>query len=61
MSSDRCYRAKLPKDVILQELKGNSGSQFDPVYVKHMINMMEDGTAERIQLEKVQGVDITIL
>ena len=61
MSSDRCYRPRLPKDVILEELRKNSGTQFDPEYVSYMIAMMEDGTADRIHDLKVEGADITVL
>lgn len=61
MSSDRCYRPRLSKDVILEELRKNSGTQFDPEYVGHMIAMMEDGTADRIHDLKVEGADITVL
>lgn len=61
MSSDRCYRPKLPKEVILEELRQNSGTQFDPEYVGHMIAMMEDGTADRIREVKAEGADITVL
>lgn len=43
MNSDRCYRKRLPKDVILEELKKNAGTQFDPTIVKYMIDMIEDG------------------
>ncbi len=42
MSSDRCYRKGLPKDIILEELKKNSGKQFDPDIVIHMIHMLEN-------------------
>lgn len=61
MSSDRCYHPSLPKEEILDELRQNSGSQFDPEYVGHMIAMMEDGTADRIREVKVEGADITAL
>lgn len=61
MSSDRCYRPRLPREVVLEELQKNNGSQFDPDYVRHMIDMMEDGTADTIQLLKVEEPDITIL
>ncbi len=33
MSSDRPYRKALPPDQVLQEIKRNTGSQFDPVVV----------------------------
>lgn len=43
MNSDRCYRKRLPKEVILNELKENAGTQFDPEIVRHMIKMVESG------------------
>ena len=61
MSSDRCYRPHLEKEVIFEELRKNSGTQFDPEYVAHMIAMMEDGTADRIRAIKAEGADITVL
>lgn len=61
MSSDRCYRPRLPREAIVEELKKNSGTQFDPEYVGHMIAMMEDGTADRIREIKSEGADITAL
>lgn len=42
MSSDRCYRKGLPKKIILEELKKNTGTQFDPDIVIHMIDMLEN-------------------
>ena len=61
MSSDRCYRPRLEKEVIFEELRKNTGTQFDPEYVGHMIAMMEDGTADRIHEIKAEGADITVL
>lgn len=43
MNSDRVYRERLPKETILEELKKNSGTQFDPEIVKYMIEMIEEG------------------
>ena len=43
MSSDRCYRAHLTKDVILSELRSNKGTQFDPKIAQIMIDMIENG------------------
>ena len=45
MSSVRCYRKTLSYDYILQQLRDNSGTQFDPEIVKHMISMVEEGYA----------------
>lgn len=48
MSSNRCYRRHLPKDVILSELHNNSGTQFDPDIVLYMIDMINDGFVDTI-------------
>lgn len=42
MNSDRCYRKRLPMDVIRKELQENSGKQFDPEVVKHMIRIIDE-------------------
>ena len=43
MNSDRVYRERLPKEKILEELKKNAGTQFDPEIVKYMIEIIEEG------------------
>lgn len=48
MSSNRCYRPHLHKEKILSELEVNSGTQFDPDIVIHMINMINDGFTDKI-------------
>ncbi len=45
MSSRRCYRNSLSYDFIMDELKRNSGIQFDPEILKYMIAMVEEGYA----------------
>ncbi len=45
MSSNRCYRRVLPREVIEAELRRVSGTQLDPNIVPHMLDMIEDGTA----------------
>lgn len=47
MNSDRVYRSRLPKEKILDELKKNAGTQFDPEIVIYMIEMIEDGFTDR--------------
>lgn len=42
MASDRCYRPHLLKDVIINELKNNSGTQFDPNIAKIAIEMIQN-------------------
>ena len=44
MSSDRVYRKSLSEKVIIEELNKNSGTQFDPEVVPHMLDMIKDGT-----------------
>ncbi len=41
MNSDRPYRKKLSKDKILNELKDQSGKQFDPEVVKALISVLD--------------------
>ncbi len=43
MNSDRCYRPHLSPDVIKKELKGNSGTQFDPDVVECALELIEEG------------------
>lgn len=43
MNSDRVYRERLPKEKILEELKKNAGTQFDPEIVKYMIEIIQEG------------------
>ncbi|MGN0686700.1 MAG: HD domain-containing phosphohydrolase [Oscillospiraceae bacterium] len=44
MSSDRCYRKALDKDVITEEFIRCSGTQFDPDIVPYILEMIEEGT-----------------
>lgn len=46
MNSKRCYRDKLPKDIIIKELEDNKGKQFDPRFVDCMLKLIEDGKVE---------------
>lgn len=48
MNSDRCYRKKLPIEKIKSELEENSGKQFDPHIVKYMLDMINEGVAEKL-------------
>jgi|GEM_PF-274039 len=43
MISDRPYRKALPEEVALNELKTNSGTQFDPIVVEAFIKAYEKG------------------
>jgi hypothetical protein len=46
MTSDRPYRAALPNDVALRELRENAGTQFDPAVVHALLEEM--GVAEPV-------------
>jgi len=43
MTSDRCYRKHLPKEVVRSEIEKGRGSQFDPKVVDIMLSIMDDG------------------
>jgi hypothetical protein len=43
MTSTRSYRKALPLQVVIEELRKNAGSQFDPELVDTMIELVESG------------------
>ena len=43
MNSNRCYRQKLTKEVIIDELIKNKGKQFDPEIVEHILKLIKQG------------------
>ncbi len=43
MDSNRCYRRRLSRDVILSELETNKGTQFDPKIAQLTIDMINNG------------------
>ncbi len=45
MSSTRCYRPRLDIEVVVDELKRCSGTQFDPEIVKVLLVLIEEGVA----------------
>lgn len=44
MNSNRCYRKRLAKDEIMEQLQSNKGTQFDPKLVDILLGMLADGT-----------------
>lgn len=46
MNSKRCYRDKLPKEVILSELENNKNKQFDEKIVEKLLELIEEGKIE---------------
>ena len=51
MTSARCYRPLLDRDIVESELRSCSGKQFDPKIAQVMLDMMEDGSAEALAEE----------
>ena len=45
MTSDRCYRPGMPREVAIEELRKNSGTQFDPEIVPFMLKILEEKNA----------------
>lgn len=43
MNSKRCYRDRLPKEIIMKELIDNKGKQFDPGLLDIMIDLINKG------------------
>lgn len=42
MSSRRSYRDVLPREKVYHEVKKGKGTQFDPVFAKIMLTMIEE-------------------
>lgn len=43
MNSNRCYRPRLTREIIIDEIKNNAGSQFDPHIAKVFLKLIESG------------------
>lgn len=43
MTTDRVYRAALPLEEAVQELTRNAGTQFDPVVIDALVEVVEEG------------------
>ena len=46
MNSNRCYRSRLSREVILEELEKNKGKQFDPEIVEHILKLIKQGVVK---------------
>ena len=44
MTSNRSYRAPLPQEVVMAEIRNGSGTQFDPHFAAIMLRMIEEDT-----------------
>ncbi|MBQ1832167.1 MAG: HD domain-containing protein, partial [Treponema sp.] len=51
MSSTRPYRKKMSMDVIIQEIKDCTGSQFDPTVTKAFLDLYEEGAFDNLKTE----------
>lgn len=49
MSSDRCYRNRLPYNKIIEELTTNAGRQFDPDVVACMLELLKTSSLQTIE------------
>ena len=43
MNSNRCYRPRLTREVIIEELEKSKGRQFDPEIVEHVLKLIKQG------------------
>ena len=58
MTSNRSYRNAIPQHIVREELVKGSGTQFDPVFARIMIHMIDLDT-EYLMKESVSGANIT--
>jgi HD-GYP domain-containing protein (c-di-GMP phosphodiesterase class II) len=42
MTTTRSYRAAMPFDAALEELRANAGGQFDPAVVEALVRVLDD-------------------
>jgi HD-GYP domain-containing protein (c-di-GMP phosphodiesterase class II) len=56
MTSDRVYRPAVPKEAALAELAANAGTQFDPVVVVALANVVESGEPVGVAADEVRAV-----
>jgi HD-GYP domain-containing protein (c-di-GMP phosphodiesterase class II) len=60
MTTDRPYRAALPLEDALDELRAHRGTQFDPEVVDRLIAMHADGEAPHARPELVGAMDTLV-
>lgn len=56
MTTDRVYRAALPKDEAISELRSNAGTQFDPLMVQALIEVIEEGEPAVAGNEEIRAI-----
>ena len=48
MTTDRSYRAAMPLDVAIAELRRCAGTQFDPAVVTTLVAVLEEDAVTRV-------------
>jgi HD-GYP domain-containing protein (c-di-GMP phosphodiesterase class II) len=56
MTSDRSYRAAMPRQSAVTELRENAGTQFDPVVVDALVKVVEQGEPVGAAADEVRAV-----
>jgi HD-GYP domain-containing protein (c-di-GMP phosphodiesterase class II) len=56
MTTDRVYRAALPKEEAIRELLANAGTQFDPTVVVALTKVVEEGEPVLAPVDEVRAV-----
>jgi HD-GYP domain-containing protein (c-di-GMP phosphodiesterase class II) len=49
MTTDRSYRAAMPPEDAIAELRRCSGSQFDPEVIATLVELLQAGDVDRVQ------------
>jgi len=60
MTTDRSYRAAMPVQVALKELRDNAGTQFDPRVVEAVVSIVERWDPEMTDAGPAEDVDAAI-
>ncbi len=60
MTSTRSYRKALPMDIVVEEIRKNAGSQFDPDLVDIIVQSIEDGELRSAEEDTEKG-DVSAL
>ncbi len=58
MTSKRSYRDTIPQQIVREELVKGAGTQFDPVYARLMLHMIDDDTAYEM-CEREDDIELT--
>ena len=55
MSSNRCYRALLDDEVIIEQLESNKGKQFDPEIAEIFLECIRNGETDSIRRSSIES------